>query len=231
MRIYRAAERGHFNFGWLDTYHTFSFGEFHDPSRRGFRNLRVINEDRVQPAKGFAPHAHADMEILTYVIEGALEHKDSMGNHFVVHSGEIQRMSAGTGVQHSEYNASDTAAVHLIQIWIKPSHKGTSPSYQQIAIDKGDKRDRFCMMASPKKDEGKIQIFAGARVLASILSPQKELTWDLAAGHGAFVYIVSGDLQIGSDRFLSGDGIEIEAIEKITLRAHRETEFLFFDLD
>src|SRR6516162_3918531 len=164
IRIRKAADRGHFNHGWLDTYHTFSFADFYDPTHMSFRSLRVINDDRVQPGQGFGMHGHRDMEIVTYVLDGALEHRDSMGNGSIIHAGELQHMTAGTGVRHSEFNPSETEWVHLYQIWLLPERKGLTPSYEQIAVDEAQKRGRFRLVASPEPIPGALTIRQDARL-------------------------------------------------------------------
>ena len=171
IQVRKAAERGHFDHGWLDTYHTFSFGDYSDLAHMGFRSLRVINDDRVAPGQGFGMHGHRDMEIVTYVLDGALEHRDSLGNGSIIKAGELQRMTAGTGVRHSEFNPSDTEWVHLYQIWLLPERKGLKPSYEQLALGEEDRRGRFRLVASPDGADGSLTIQQDARLYLASLSP------------------------------------------------------------
>src|SRR5256885_214647 len=173
IQVRKAAERGHFHHGWLDTYHTFSFGDYSDPAHLGFRSRRVINDDRVQPGQGFGMHGHGDMEIVTYVLDGALQHKDSLGNGSILRAGELQRMTAGTGVRHSEFNPSAKEWVHLYQIWLLPERQGLKPSYEELALGEEEKRGRFRLVASPKGAAGGLTIHQDARLyLASVLPGQ-----------------------------------------------------------
>src|SRR5216684_8138430 len=169
IRVRKAAQRGHFDHGWLDTHHTFSFGDYYDAKHMGFRSLRVINDDRVQPGQGFGMHGHRDMEIVTYVLEGALQHKDSMGNGSIIRAGELQRMSAGTGVRHSEFNPSDKEEVHLYQIWLLPDRKGLAPGYAQRRFDEADKQGKLRLVASPDGADGSLTIHQDARLYLSAL--------------------------------------------------------------
>src|SRR5580765_8078832 len=171
IRLRKAAERRHFDHGWLDTYHTFSFSDYFDPAHMGFRSLRVINDDRVQPGQGFGMHAHRDMEIVTYILDGSLEHRDSMGNGSIIKAGDLQRMTAGTGIRHSEFNPSDREWVHLYQIWLLPERKGLKPSYQELALDEAQKRGRFRLVASPDGSDGSLTIHQDARLYLASLSP------------------------------------------------------------
>src|SRR5258708_7943690 len=172
IRVHEAAERGHFNHGWLDTYHTFSFGDYYDPAHMSFRSLRVINDDRVQPGQGFGMHGHRDMEIVTYVLEGALQHKDSLGNGSIIKAGELQRMTAGTGVRHSEFNPSDKERVHLYQIWLLPERKGLKPSYEELAVGEEENQGRFRLVASPDGAAGSLTIHQDARLYLASLLPR-----------------------------------------------------------
>jgi quercetin 2,3-dioxygenase len=192
ITIRPAKERGHANHGWLDTYHTFSFADYYDPKNVHFRSLRVINEDRVAPGYGFGTHPHNDMEIITYVLEGALAHKDSMGNGSSIVPGEVQRMSAGTGVMHSEFNHSKGEEVHLYQIWIFPEKKGVEPSYEQKFFPDEEKLNRLRVIASPQAEDGSVKIHQDAKVLAALLEDGKSVSYDLKKGRGAWIQLARG---------------------------------------
>src|SRR5689334_8478553 len=196
IQVRKAAERGHFDHGWLDTYHTFSFGDYSDPARMGFRSLRVINDDRVKPGHGFGMHGHRDMEIVTYVLEGALEHRDSLGNGSVLRPGELQHMSAGTGVRHSEFNPSDREGVHLYQIWLLPERKGLSPSYEQKAFSEEERRGAFRLVASPTGELGSLTIHQDARLYLSALRTGETVAHTLDAGRHAWLQVLRGRLTL-----------------------------------
>ena len=223
-------ERGHFDHGWLDTYHTFSFSQYHDPAHMGFRSLRVINEDRVEPGAGFPPHSHRDMEIITYVLAGGLAHKDSMGNASTIRPGNVQRMSAGTGVTHSEYNGSDTEPVHLLQIWILPKTRNLPPSYEEKVFSAEDKRGRLRLVASQDAREGSARIHQDASVYASLLEPGQTVRHALASGRGAWVHLVSGAATVNGKLLATGDGGAIEHEADVEIVATAPTELLLFDL-
>src|SRR5574337_1112052 len=182
VKVRRSAERGHFEHGWLYTHHTFSFADYYDPRHMGFRSLRVLNEDRVRPGQGFPTHAHRDMEIISYVLEGALEHRDSMGNGSVIRPGEVQHMSAGTGVTHSEYNASASESVHFLQIWILPDRKGVTPSFEQKAIPADEIRGKLRLVASPDGRNGSVKIHQDASLYVAVLGPGQEAAHPLRPG-------------------------------------------------
>ena len=222
--------RGRTETGWLDSRHTFSFGHFHDPRRMGFRALRVINEDRVVPGAGFPPHSHADMEIISYVLEGALEHRDSLGNGSVIRPGEVQRMSAGTGIAHSEYNPSATAPVHFLQIWIMPQQRGMAPSYEQKRIAEADKRGRLSLAAGPERENGAVTIHQDARLYLATLAPGQTVIHDIAKGRHAWVQIARGAAMLNGDLLKEGDGAAISDEARISLEATGDCEFLVFDL-
>ena len=226
----RAEERGHFDHGWLKTYHTFSFADYFDPKFMGFSDLRVINEDFVHPGKGFPFHSHRDMEIITYVIEGALEHKDSLGNGSIIRPGEVQRMSAGTGVRHSELNPLKDQPLHLLQIWILPAREGIQPSYEQKKFSDDEKRNRLRLVASPNSAEGSVTIHQDARLYASLLSAGKTLEHSLAPGRSAWVQLIRGEIQLNEVSLGAGDGAAVnhEGILRITSAA--DSELLLFDL-
>src|SRR5690349_19140020 len=209
IQVRKAAERGHFDHGWLDTYHTFSFGDYYDPAHLGFRSLRVINDDRVQPDQGFGMHGHRDMEIVTYVLDGALEHKDSMGNGSILRAGNLQRMSAGTGVRHSEFNPSPREPVHLYQIWLLPERQGLPPSYEERAIADADKQGRLRLVASPDGAEGSLTIHQDARVYLAKLAPGDAVQHRLTPGRAAWLQVLRGEVRLGSDALAEGDGAAI----------------------
>ena len=223
-------ERGHFDHGWLDTYHTFSFSQYHDPAHMGFRSLRVINEDRVEPGAGFPPHSHRDMEIITYVLAGGLAHKDSMGNASTIRPGNVQRMSAGTGVTHSEYNGSDTEPVHLLQIWILPQTRNLPPSYEEKVFGAADKQGRLRLVASQDARDGSARIHQDASVYASLLEPGQTVRHPLAAGRGAWIHLVSGAATVNGKLLTTGDGAAIEQEADVEIVATAATELLLFDL-
>jgi redox-sensitive bicupin YhaK (pirin superfamily) len=223
-------ERGHFDHGWLDTYHTFSFSQYHDPAQMGFRALRVINEDRVEPGAGFPPHSHRDMEIITYVLAGGLAHKDSMGNASTIRPGNVQRMSAGTGVTHSEYNGSDTEPVHLLQIWILPQTRNLPPSYEEKVFSAADKQGRLRLVASEDARDGSARIHQDASVFASLLEPGQTVRHALAPARGAWIHLVSGAATVNGKLLATGDGAAIEHEPQIEIVATAPTELLLFDL-
>jgi redox-sensitive bicupin YhaK (pirin superfamily) len=231
MTLRPAAERGHFDHGWLDTYHTFSFASYHDPKHMGFRSLRVINDDRVQPGEGFGSHGHRDMEIITWVLEGALEHKDSMGNGSVIVPGDVQYMSAGTGVRHSEFNASKTDVTHFVQIWILPDREGYTPRYDQKRFEESEKLGRLRLVASPDGADGSIAIRQDVRLYASVLTPGQSVSLDLAAGRHAWIQVLRGKLSVNSQALSAGDGVAVSGEPRLDFTAGSEkTEFLTFDL-
>lgn len=226
----RSKERAYNNHGWLETLHTFSFGDYFDHRYMGFRSLRVINEDRVRPSEGFDPHSHRDMEILSYVIEGELAHEDSMGNGSVIRAGDIQYMSAGNGVTHSEFNPSKESIVHFLQIWILPEEKGGKPRYDQRTIPLEQRQGQLRLIASPNGADGSIAIRQDARVYASVLDKDQTLSYVLKEGHGAWLQVIKGEVLINGEPFGAGDGAAIEKEFTLSFRGMMpETEFLFFD--
>ena len=225
-----AKERGHANHGWLDTWHTFSFSGYYDERFMGFRTLRVINEDTVAPGQGFPPHGHRDMEILSYVLEGGLEHKDSLGTGSVIRPGDVQRMSAGTGVRHSEFNASRTEPVHFLQIWIEPAKAGIAPGYEQKAFSEADKRGRLRLVASPDGAEGSLTIHQDARVYATVLAPGEAVTHRLAPRRHAWVQVTRGTLTVSGEPLAQGDGAAISAEADVSIVGETDAEALLFDL-
>jgi redox-sensitive bicupin YhaK (pirin superfamily) len=230
IQIRRSAERGHFDHGWLDTRHTFSFGDYYDTNHMGFRSLRVINEDRVQPGQGFGMHAHRDMEIVTYVLEGALEHKDSMGNGSIIRAGELQRMSAGTGVRHSEYNPSNKELVHFYQIWLLPKQKGLEPSYEELAASKGEQSGGFRLVASPDGADGGLTIHQDARLYLASLAPGEGVAHELQRGRAAWLQVLRGKVTLLGNDLSAGDGVAITEENDIAVQAGVASEVLLFDL-
>jgi hypothetical protein len=230
IHVRQASERGHFDYGWLDTYHTFSFGDYYDPAHMGFRSLRVINDDRVQPGQGFGMHGHRDMEIVTYVLDGALAHKDSMGNGSILRAGELQRMTAGTGVRHSEFNPSDTEWVHLYQIWLLPQRKGLEPSYDQLAVGEEEKRGRFRLVASPDGAAGSLTIHQDARLYLASLSPGEGVAHEIDRGRAAWLQVLRGGVNVLGNDVAAGDGLAVTDEKAVSVQATVPSEVLLFDL-
>jgi quercetin 2,3-dioxygenase len=230
ITIRRAADRGHFNFGWLDTYHTFSFDQYYDPSHMSFRSLRVINEDRVAPGRGFPKHSHRDMEIITYILEGELKHQDSMGNGSVIRPGDVQRMTAGTGVSHSEANPSRDNPLHLLQIWIMPNARGLTPGYEQKAFSEEERRGKLKLVASPDGSEGSVRINQGARLYASILEKGEEVTHHLDRDRHAWVQVARGSVTVNGERLDQGDGAAVSGESGVTISGSDRSEILLFNL-
>jgi redox-sensitive bicupin YhaK (pirin superfamily) len=230
IRVRRGPDRGHFDHGWLDTYHTFSFADYYDPAQMGFRALRVMNEDRVGPGMGFGMHGHRDMEILTYVLEGALEHRDSMGNGEVLRPGEFQRMSAGTGIRHSEFNPSAAEPVHLYQIWLLPRRSGIAPSYEQKAFPEAEKRGRWRLVASPDGADGSLSIYQDARVYLAALAPGESVRHDLTAGRHAWLQVLRGRVNINGTALQAGDGLAASDERSLTIAGEETAEVMLFDL-
>lgn len=225
-----AQARGHANHGWLDSHHSFSFADYYDPAHMGFGPLRVINEDRVQPGKGFGTHGHRDMEILSYVLDGELSHKDNMGNGSIIVPGDVQRMSAGRGVLHSEFNPSATQAVHFLQIWIEPAERGIPASYEQAHVPAADKRGKLALLAAPAGEGGAVQIHQDARLYATLLDGAEAVTHPLAAGRRAYVHVARGDVTVNGKRLGAGDALRIEGEAAVDLSAGQGAEVLLFDL-
>ena len=232
ITIRPASERGHFDHGWLDTYHTFSFADYWDPRNMSFGPLRVINEDRVAPAMGFPTHPHRDMEIITYVLEGELSHKDSMGNGSTMRPGEVQRMSAGTGVRHSEFNSSETDPLHLLQIWIIPNGDGFPPSYEQKEFPTAEKLNRLRQVASPDGADGSVTIHQDARVYASVLEKGKTVARQFEPKRKVWVQVARGSVLLNGKELKQGDGagIENETSLDITGASDSPAEILLFDM-
>jgi redox-sensitive bicupin YhaK (pirin superfamily) len=226
----KSEDRGSANFGWLDSRHSFSFGGYYDPQYMGFGPLRVINEDRVAPGGGFPTHPHSDMEIITYPLEGALEHKDSTGEHSVIRPGDVQRMSAGTGVRHSEYNASRTEPVRFLQIWIIPEREGLRPGYEQKTFATDEKRGKLRLVGSHDGRAGSLTIHQDVDLYATALEPAESVSLVLRPGRGVWVQVVDGELSVNGERVRAGDGIAIGATDEIRIEAHERTEALVFDM-
>jgi hypothetical protein len=225
--------RGHFDHGWLNTFHTFSFADYYDPKHTHFRNLRVINEDTVQPGGGFGTHPHRDMEIITYILQGALSHKDSMGTGSTIRSGDVQRMSAGTGVLHSEFNHSPNELVRLLQIWIFPEQRGLKPSYEQKTFSTEEKLNKLRLVASRDGSEGSVTIHQDVRLYAGLLEGGKGVRHELPAGRGAWIQVTSGAVEVNGKRLVAGDGAAIEEEKGLEITGRDEqgrAEFLLFDL-
>jgi quercetin 2,3-dioxygenase len=223
-------ERGRARHGWLDSYHTFSFAGYHDPRYVGFRTLRVINEDRVQPGKGFGTHPHRDMEIISYVLEGALAHKDSLGTGSVIRPGEVQRMSAGTGITHSEFNASRAELVHFLQIWILPERGGLPPGYEQRTFPAEEKRGKLRLVASRDGREGSVTIHQAVDLYVSVLAPGEMVTRPLAPGRHAWIQVARGSMLLNDTALSEGDGAAVSDETQLTLTATDRAEVLLFDL-
>lgn len=223
-------ERGHADHGWLDTWHTFSFADYHDPAHMGFRALRVINEDRVQAGQGFGTHPHRDMEIVTYVLQGALEHRDSMGNGSVMRPHDVQRMSAGTGVTHSEFNHSRAEPVHLLQIWLLPERRGIEPGYEQRRFEPEEKRGRWRLIGSRDGREGSVTIHQDVDLWAAILEPGRELLYRPRAGRHLWLQVARGRVRTGERQLEAGDGLALSGAEELRLVGVEEAELLLFDL-
>jgi redox-sensitive bicupin YhaK (pirin superfamily) len=230
LELRRAGERGHANHGWLDSYHSFSFADYYDPRHMGFGSLRVINEDRIQPGSGFGTHGHRDMEIISYVLEGALAHKDSMGNGSTIVPGDVQRMSAGTGVQHSEFNNEPAGVTHFLQIWIEPSVRGIAPGYEQKHIDAGAKRGKLRLIASPDGRDGSVTIHQDAFVYAALIDGAERAVCNLAAGRRAYVHVARGELSVNGQRLAAGDALKASSVAQIALESGGQAEVLLFDL-
>lgn len=232
IKVRRANERGHANYGWLDTYHTFSFNTYHDPRFMGFRTLRVINEDRVAAGEGFGTHGHANMEIITYVTEGALAHKDSTGGEETLRPHEVQRMTAGTGIRHSEFNPSATESTHLYQIWILPETDGLTPGYEQTYFAPEEKKGKLRLVASRAGTDGSVKINQDVSLYGSILAANEEVSHELSENRHGWIQVVKGKLEINGETLNASDGAAISDERKLKIKAlENDTEFLLFDLN
>jgi redox-sensitive bicupin YhaK (pirin superfamily) len=231
LTLRRSGERGHANHGWLDSYHSFSFADYRDPAHMDFGPLRVINEDRVQPGQGFGTHGHRDMEIISYVLDGELEHKDSMGTGSIIVPGDVQRMSAGRGVMHSEFNPSRERPVHFLQIWIQPDVAGVAPSYEQKRFEPAEKRGRLRLIASRDGRDGSVRIHRDAAVYACLLDGDERVVHALAPGRRAYVHVARGSAEINGVALFAGDAAKLTDEREVRLAAGRSAEVLLFDLD
>jgi quercetin 2,3-dioxygenase len=230
IQLRRSSERGHADHGWLDSYHSFSFADYHDPAHMGFGPLRVINEDRIAPGTGFGTHGHRDMEIVSYVLEGALAHKDSIGNGSVIRPGDVQRMSAGTGVQHSEFNHEQHATTHFLQIWIEPDRRGIAPEYEEKRFEPADKRGRLRLIASPDGRDGSVRIHQDAEIHAALLDGGESARLQVPPGRRVYVHVARGSLDVNGERLAAGDAAKLTGEELVALSGGEQAEVLVFVL-
>jgi hypothetical protein len=230
ITLRRSQERGYADHGWLKSFHSFSFADYHDPAQMGFGPLRVINEDRVAPGTGFGTHGHRDMEIISYVLDGELAHRDSMGNGSVIRPGDVQRMSAGSGVRHSEFNHAQDRTTHFLQIWIEPNVTGIAPSYEEKRFSDADKQGRLRLVASPDGADGSVHIHQDARMYVSRLAPGQSLSAELAAGRLGYLHLVRGALTVNGQRLDGGDAAKVRDESRLAIGAEGDSELLLFDL-
>ena len=230
MRVRKSSERGHANHGWLDSYHSFSFAAYIDRNWMGFSDLRVINEDVIAPGQGFGMHSHDNMEIITYVLQGNLAHKDSLGNVETIKQGHVQRMTAGTGITHSEFNASDTEPVHLLQIWVLPNQLGLKPSYEDGFFSDAQKHNQWCLLASENADAGSLKIHQNMQLFASKLSERNLLQYALNENRSAYLQVASGSIQVNQQHLNAGDAALFDSVQTIQMIATENAEILLFDL-
>jgi quercetin 2,3-dioxygenase len=230
LELRKSGDRGYADHGWLKSFHTFSFADYYDPGHMGFGPLRVINEDRVAPGQGFGAHPHRDMEIISYVLDGAIEHRDSMGNGSIIRPGDVQRMSAGTGVRHSEYNPSPAEPVHFLQIWIEPGQTGIAPSYEQKHFAAADKRGSLRLVASPDGRDGSVTIHQDACLYAGLIDGDEQVAHALAAGRRAYVHVARGRIVVNGQSLAAGDALKVQGEQRITLAEGDAAEVLLFDL-
>ena len=230
MTLRKSAERGHANHGWLDSYHSFSFNRYYDPAHMQYSVLRVINEDVIAPAAGFGMHPHRDMEIITYMLSGELRHTDDIGNTAVIRAGDVQRMSAGTGVMHSEVNASTSAPVHLLQIWLLPECKGITPGYEDMHFSDAEKRNRWRLIASAEHRPDSLLVHQDVALQATVLEPDNKLDYVLGDGRSAYLQVARGEIVLNGERLLAGDAARLDVPQRLALTAVTEAELLLFDL-
>ena len=230
MEVRKSNERGRANHGWLNSFHSFSFADYHDPKHMGFGPLRVINEDRVQPGMGFGTHGHRDMEIISYVLDGELEHKDSMGNGSVIRPGDVQRMTAGTGVMHSEYNPSPSNRVHFLQIWVQPNTAGIAPSYEEKHFDAASKRGKLRLVASPDGRDGSVVIHQDALIFGALIDGSERVSHRVAAGRLIYVHVARGSVTVNGQALDAGDAVKMSGELEIVLEHGSDAEVLLFDM-
>ena len=230
ISLRKAQERGHANHGWLDSYHSFSFSNYYDPAHMHYSALRVINEDVIAPARGFGMHPHNDMEIITYMLQGELRHQDSLGNGSVIRAGDVQRMSAGTGIVHSEFNASDRVQAHLLQIWLLPEKNGIAPGYEEKHFDKAQKRNRWCLIASRDGRDASLHIHQDVELYATVLSENQQLSYQAKPGRSLYIQVARGSVTLDQVMLEAGDAVKVDEQQAIALRAAEEAEILLFDL-
>ena len=230
LTLRRSADRGYADHGWLKSFHSFSFAGYHDPQHMGFGNLRVINEDRIEPGTGFGTHGHRDMEIISYVMSGALAHRDNMGNGTAIVPGDVQRMSAGRGVMHSEFNHSPQGQTHFLQIWIHPSESNIDPGYEQKSFDSSQKRGRLCLVASPDGAQGSVTVHADARLYAGLFDASERASLALDPTRKTYVHLISGQLSVNGQTLEAGDAVKLLAEPELSLSGGRQAEVLVFDL-
>jgi quercetin 2,3-dioxygenase len=230
IQLRRSADRGYADHGWLKSFHSFSFAGYHDPKFMSFGSLRVINEDRIAPGTGFGTHGHRDMEIISYVLSGSIAHKDSMGNGAAIVPGEVQRMSAGSGVQHSEFNQTQTDTTHFLQIWIQPNQFGIAPSYEQKMFDANEKRGKLRLVASPDAANGSVKIHADAKLFAGLFDGAEHLDYSIEKNRLAYVHVARGDLTVNDTQLSAGDALMMRAEDVVSLSAGTNAEVLLFDL-
>ena len=230
LEVRKANDRGVANHGWLNSRHTFSFGSYFDPRQQGFSDLLVINDDQVQPGKGFGTHSHSDMEIFSYVLEGELEHKDSMGTGSIIKPGDVQMMSAGTGIQHSEFNPSQSDSVHFLQIWIVPNQKNVTPRYRQVHFDKASKRGKLRLIISPDGQDGSLSVYQDTKVYSGLFDGQESAQLELNPDRFTYLHVAKGGLEINGYHFHAGDGARIRKERTLTFGQGNQSEILLFDL-
>ena len=230
IELRRSEDRGHANHGWLDSYHSFSFADYYDPLHMGFGPLRVINEDWISAGMGFGTHGHRDMEIITYVLEGELAHRDSMGNGSVIRPGNVQRMSAGSGVRHSEFNHSQEDTVHLLQIWIEPNVRGVDPGYEEKHFDAAEKRGRLRLIASPEGADGTVQIHQDAKVYAGLFDGEEKAELPVQAGRRVYLHVARGEILANGQALRAGDALKLQSEASLELMQGKQAEVLVFDL-
>jgi redox-sensitive bicupin YhaK (pirin superfamily) len=230
ITVRKANERGHADHGWLNSYHSFSFADYYDPQHMGFGPLRVINEDRIAPGTGFGTHGHRDMEILSYVLEGAIAHKDNMGNGSAIVPGDVQRMSAGRGVMHSEYNHSKEGKAHFLQIWIEPNQRGIEPSYEQKHFDAAAKRGKLALVADGEARDGAVKLHQDASIYAGLFDGEERATFDIKPGRQAYVHLARGSLNVNGTAINAGDALMVEDTAQLVLENGKDAEVLVFDL-